>query len=390
MKVRIEKLFERIFPTPVLLPAGIYHYQSPPDKEKQFRLHLRIEKDGSGLLIINASTVLHLNQTAAEYAYYLVIGETEETISKKIASRYKISRIQAASDYHIFEENLNTLISTPDLAPDTFFGYDRVDPYSQSISAPYRLDCALTYKTEGAAPNSATPQDRVTRELLTSEWETILSKSWEAGIPHVIFTGGEPTLRPDLPDLIKITERLGMVCGLLTDGLRLSETHYLHQLLQIGLDHVMIVYEPGESQSKEAVRDVIAEDIHLTVHLTITPAIENKACEIIEQLHKIGVTTISLSVSKASLKQQMQDVRDYAVSLGMQLVWDLPVPYSIANPVSLELSDSGLEPTKAAGKAWLYIEPDGDIRPEQGDPAVLGNLLTDSWDDIWSKSRQTK
>jgi organic radical activating enzyme len=386
MIIRIKNLFERIFPTPVLLPVGIYHYQSPPDKEKQFRLHLRIEKDGSGLLIVNASTVLHLNQTAAEYAYYLVKGESEDIISKKVASRYQITRSKAAADYHLFEENLTTLISTPDLAPDTFFGYDRVDPYSQSVSAPYRLDCALTYKTENSAPNSATPQDRVTRELLTTEWETILTKAWQAGIPHVIFTGGEPTLRPDLSDLIKIAENLGMVSGLLTDGLHLSETNYLHQLLQSGLDHVMIVYDPSESQSKEAVRDVIAEDIHLTVHLTITPAIEKKACDIIDQLNKLGVTTISLSVPKATLKKRMQEIRDYAVSLGIQLVWDLPVPYSIANPVSLELSDSGLEPSKAAGKAWLYVEPDGDVRPEQGDPAILGNLLTEDWEDVWSKA----
>jgi len=389
MIVRIKNLFERIFPTPVFLPAGIYHYQSPPEKEKQFRLHLRIENDGTGLLIINASTVLHLNQTAAEYAYYLVKGESEETISKKIASRYQITRSKAAADYHSFEENLTTLISTPDLAPDTFFGYDRVDPYSQSVSAPYRLDCALTYKTGISTSNSVTPQDRVTRELLTSEWETILSKAWQAGIPHVIFTGGEPTLRPDLSDLIKISENLGMVSGLLTDGLQLSETHYLHQLLQSGLDHVMIIYDPSESQSKEAIRDVIAEDIHLTVHLTLTPAIEKKACDIIDQLHKIGVTSISLSISKTSLKQQMQEVRDYAVSLGMQLVWDLPVPYSVSNPVSLELTDSGLEPSKAAGKAWLYVEPDGDVRPEQGDPAILGNLLTDTWEDVWSKVTQS-
>ncbi|HWQ47056.1 MAG TPA: radical SAM/SPASM domain-containing protein [Longilinea sp.] len=385
MKVRFQNWFNRLFPQPVLLPVGIYHYQSPPEQEKQYRLHLRIEKDGSGLLIINASTVLHLNQTAAEYAYYMINGESEETISKKISTRYQIKRENAASDYHTFEENLSTLISTPDLAPETFFGYNRVDPYSQSVSAPYRLDCAITYKTEESVPNTVTPQDRVTRELITSEWETILSKAWQAGIPHVIFTGGEPTLRPDLPELVQIAERLGMVSGVLTDGLRLSDTHYLHQLLQSGLDHVMIVFDPGDSQSVEAIRDVIAEDIHLTVHFTLSSAWDKKAFEIIDQLHKLGVTTLSLSVPKASLKQRMQEVRDYAVSLGLQLVWDLPVPYSIANPVSLELSDSGVEPSKAAGKAWLYVEPDGDVRPEQGDPALLGNLLTDTWEDVWSK-----
>ena len=41
------------------LQAGIYHYQSPPEGEQPYRLHLRLEPDGKGILIVNASTVLH-------------------------------------------------------------------------------------------------------------------------------------------------------------------------------------------------------------------------------------------------------------------------------------------------------------------------------------------
>ena len=50
------------------LPAGLYHYQAPPEAELPYRLHLRLEPDGRGVLVVNASTVLHLNPTAAEYA----------------------------------------------------------------------------------------------------------------------------------------------------------------------------------------------------------------------------------------------------------------------------------------------------------------------------------
>ena len=60
----IRERFTRVQP---LAPA-LHHYQSGPD-EYPYRLHLRLEADGSGILIVNASTILHLNQTAAEYAY---------------------------------------------------------------------------------------------------------------------------------------------------------------------------------------------------------------------------------------------------------------------------------------------------------------------------------
>ena len=68
----MKQLFSPIQP----LPAGIYNYTSPADDPRNYRLHLRLKSDGSGVMIVNASSVLHLNQTAAEYAYYLVKNES--------------------------------------------------------------------------------------------------------------------------------------------------------------------------------------------------------------------------------------------------------------------------------------------------------------------------
>ena len=52
------------------------------------------------------------------------------------------------------------------------------------------------------------PTKRVDRELTTNEWQTIMDKAWAVGIPHLTFTGGEPTLRDDLPALIAHAEKL--------------------------------------------------------------------------------------------------------------------------------------------------------------------------------------
>jgi hypothetical protein len=36
-----------------------------------------------------------------------------------------------------------------------------------------------------------------------------------------------------------------------------------------------------------------------------------------------------------------------------------------------------------AGKAWMYVEPDGDVLPAQGEAdKVLGNFLHDGWEQI--------
>ena len=39
----------------------------------------------------------------------------------------------------------------------------------------------------------------------------------------------------------------------------------------------------------------------------------------------------------------LESARNQAASLGMKLVWDMPVPYSASNPVALELKDADHE-----------------------------------------------
>lgn len=386
MLKRLRLFFDRFFEPVKPLPAGTYPYQSPPETEVPYRLHLRLSPDGEGLLIINASTLLHLNQTAAEYAYHFVQGTSREEVGKWMAKRYNVAAEQALQDFDELRERIETLIQTPDLDPETFLGFERLDPYSSDIRVPYRLDCALTYHlSEGVSPQLA-PTARVTRELLGEEWKTILKKAWDAGIPHVVFTGGEPTLRPDLPDLVAYAESLGQVTGLLTDGLRLAEKDFLQQLLQNGLDHIMLVLDPGNPAAWEALRDALAEDIFVTVHLTLTPSNASQLPGLLPRLAEMGLKSLSLSTISHDLKPELKALVSMAADHGLSLTWDLPVPYSSQHPVALDHEDE--EPYfDGAGRAWMYVEPDGDVLPAQGREQVLGNLLKDAWEDI-QKARE--
>ena len=377
IRENIRRLFEPAKP----IPPGTYHYQAPPEDPDDYRLHLRIEADGSGLLIVNAATVLHLNQTAAEYAYYLVQNLPDEQVVKNITSRYRISKEKALSEYRNFFERVDTLIATPDLDPDTYLGFDRTDPFPAEISAPYRLDCAITYHVREEAPSGVAPLERVERELDTSEWKAILDKAWTIGIPHIVFTGGEPTLREDLVELITYAESLGQVTGLMTDGIRFAEPDYLRELLRTGLDHITLILQPEVDAEWQALANLLAEDIFVAVHLTLTPENNTQVFGLLNRLAEMGVKAISLSASTPALSQVLQEVREYEASLDMELVWNLPVPYSVLNPVSLETG--GKEQIEGAGRAWIYIEPDGDVLPSQGIQRVLGNFLRDPWEQIW-------
>jgi Radical SAM superfamily len=362
------------------LPADTHTYKSGPD-EPAYRLHLRLLKDGSGILIVNAATVMHLNGTAAEFAYYMMKGLAPDKVARRVSDRYQISLPEAHKDYQDFRDRIQTLIHTPDLDPTTYLDFERVAPHSLELSAPLRLDCALTYRLPAGTQAEYAPTKRVDRELTTEEWQSILNKAWGAGIPHITFTGGEPTLREDLPALIAHAEKVGQVTGLLSDGLKLADKRYLHSLLQTGLDHLLFILQPENPASWLALETILPEDLYTTVHLTVTPENVNKSAQTLEKMAKLQVKSLSLGASEASLHETLHALHNQASSLGMTLRWDLPVPYSAENPVSHETLED--EVPSGAGKVWLYVEPDGDVLPAQGlADQILGNFLKDPWEKI--------
>jgi pyruvate-formate lyase-activating enzyme len=375
---RLANRFAKVQP----LAEGVYHKQDMQDG-KPYRVHLRLKPDGSGIFILNASIVLQLNATAAEYAYHFIRGTEPDQAAKEIAARYRVSEDVARQDYRDFLDRIETLISTPDLDPVSFLDFERIAPHSADLTAPLRLDCALTYRLRPDSDAEYAPTKRVERELTTHEWRVILDRAWQAGIPHVTFTGGEATLREDLADLIAHAEKNGQVCGLLTDGLQLLDPEYLHLLLQTGLDHILFLLQPDNEKSWAALEKVMSEDIFVTVHLTLNQNNIGNAERILERLGTFQVASLSMTSSDASLGDTFDALRDKAAALRLTLRFDLPVPYSEYNPVVYEAAEDAIP--EGAGRAWLYVEPDGDVLPSQGHSnKVLGNLLRDDWKTIYT------
>lgn len=377
------------------LPAGIYHFQTPAEDPNNYRFHLRIQPDGSGYLVLNAATILHLNQTATEYAYLFISEASPESAASHMTTRYAgIRKSVASNEFEEFKAQVYALLESQDQDPVALLGIEREALYSGEISAPYRLDCALTYRLPPMAPPEAAPHKNVDRELSTPEWREILDKAWQAGIPHILFTGGEPTLRTDLPELITHAEQNGQVTGLLTDGHQLKDSTYLKELLSAGLDHTLITLNPDLETSWEAIasfqywQNILAEDIFVALHITITEENKRAARSILGRVLEAGISAVSLTAASKDLAAPLQEYHDIAGSLGLDLIWDLPVPYSALNPVNLDLDlaqhEEGSEP-QSIGKGSLYVEPDGDVLLSRERPTPLGNLLREPWESIWAK-----
>jgi organic radical activating enzyme len=367
------------------LKPGIYHYTASPDSPIPYRLHLRIEADGTGILIVNAATVLHLNSTATAHALQLVQGVSSDEAAKAISQRFRVSKKQALEDFEVLQQKILTLATNPDVDPVLYMDLDRKDPYETTPVAPYRLDLALTYTTNPNGELDPLARARVDKELSTEEWKGILQKAWDAGIPHVTFTGGEPTRREDLIELITFAEKLGQVTGVLTDGRRLSNKEYVDALSQAGLDHFLIALVPEDTESVQGLKNALESDVFTAAHVTLTEELAPQVKDLLTQLAEMGLRAISISGPQTSdeLKNAISQAGEWAADLGMDLIWDIPAPYSQNNPIAIEITKA----SSGAGRAWLYVEPDGDVLPEQGVNKVLGNISREAWSDIWEKAK---
>ena len=87
-------------------------------------------------------------------------------------------------------------------------------------------------------------EDRVARESRLSRIDTATAQKIMAEAPareEIMFTAGEPTLRPDLPELIEHAAALGYRrIGVITNGRRLSYPEYLRKLVRAGLNYVLV------------------------------------------------------------------------------------------------------------------------------------------------------
>lgn len=387
--------------------AGLHAYQVTLDGG-QARVHLRIENDGHGLLLVNANSSFHLNPTAALLAWMHLEGFSRERAISHLQRIFNISARNAERDVTETWLQLENLLSPDGACPIHDLAFDIVPPFSQVPSAPYRMDLALTYRCNDNCAHCYNARPRDFPELDTTSWMNILDQLWQIGIPHICFTGGEATLRRDLPELIRHAEELGQITGLLSNGRRLHDPHYVAQLAEAGLDHVQITLEssvedthdrmvaaPGAwGQTVGGIRNALEAGLFVMTNTTLLQANVHEICETIDALAEMGVPTIGINaliyagkgatvgtgIPEAALEPILIEVRERTRMHGQRLIWYTPTQYCHFDPVQLELGVKGC--TAAAYN--MCVEPDGGVIPCQSYYQPLGNMLSDPWDSIWN------
>ena len=411
MVKRVSNLFPRFLfkggsQTPDLPKAGVYHY-SREDRGGKARIHLRLEADGHGLLLVNANRAFHLNPTAALMAYLALEKVPQPAAVKAITRQYKVPGESALLDYAQFLPQLDELTAPDGACPVHELDLDILAPFSKQPSAPYRMDLALTYRCNNNCPHCYNARPRTFPEMDTAAWKRTLDLLWSIGIPHIVFTGGEPTLRPDLPELIAHAENLGQITGINTNGRKLKDPAFVQSLVAAGLDHVQITLESHNpaihdhmvaphgawEETVAGVRNALATRLFVMTNTTLLQENAPFLSDTLDFLADLGVPTIGLNaliysgrgstvgtgLAESALPPLLDLARSKTEATNQRLIWYTPTQYCNFDPVQMDLGVKGC----SAALYNMCIEPNGDVLPCQSYYTSLGNILADPWQSIW-------
>jgi hypothetical protein len=361
------------------LDPGFLVYHTPPEAPTQYRLHLRVETDGEGVLIINASSILHLNQSATEIAYYNMEGKSNPEIAKLLSKRFAIRPDIATKDVDEFLAKIQNFIKTLDLRPDADFGFE-THLNVENISAPYRLDCCLNYDLE--ASQQVLDPKPLEKDLSTQDWKTVIKQAYDAAIPHLVFYGGEPTLREDLLELLSYCEELGLVTGLVSSGRKLGDPEYVKDLIASGLDHLMIPWVLSDTQMREALNHILPLDLYTCINLPIQQGYDYRP--LIGELKTLGANAFSLAPVSEGDYSYFLELCDYVENLeGVDFVQDMPLSVSsdtfnrTEEILDFEVDDSAY--------TIMKVDTEGKLHTSFPPHLLLGSMVTEDWKVLWER-----
>ncbi|MCD6359678.1 MAG: radical SAM protein [Armatimonadetes bacterium] len=407
---RLAALAGRALPAP-----GLYHYLVGGDGRRR-HLHLRIHSDRTALLFINALETIHLSPTDGETAWLVLERLPREEALERLRAAYPDV---PAPDLDRILERMARLITRISSANDDCVtcntGIPQPPPLSVRAQAPYKVDIALTYACNNRCSHCYNePQRRSMPSLSEEQWERVLERLWDIGVPYVIFTGGDPTMHPAVVALTAHASSLGMIVGMNTNGRRLSEPGYAERLAGAGLDHAQItlashraelhdrvVGRPGAFEETVAgIRRALDCGLHTLTNTTLTRDNSAEALDIVDFLHSLGIRTFAMNgmihsgcganhptaLDAVEAAPVLARVRERAGELGMRFLWYTPTRYCSFSPLQAGL---GIRTCNAAEYS-ICIEPDGGVLPCQSWYRPVGNILADRWEDIWNSDLFTR
>ena len=239
-------------------------------------------------------------------------------------------------------------------------------------------------------------------DLKTPDFLKIISNLAKKGCFEITFSGGEPTVNPDLPKLISHASSLGMTCRMITNGTLLSY-NLVKKLKAAGLMSAQVSLEGLRDQHNEitqnncydncviGIRNLIKNGINVSTNTTICSKNKDNILDVLSFVKSLGL-------KKASVNYCVTD--DNSLKLSDDELFSLIKKISNFNKKQDKFKVTWLQPIElcffkmtdyfdktskcSACYSSIVISANGDIRPCSFSEVSVGNIKKDNLSDIWN------
>jgi len=370
---------------PDLDAPGLYHY-TQLHGDFPVRFHLRVDPDGGGLLLANASEAAHLSPVGVAMVRGALEGLDDTEIIQRVRTDFAGGSIaQVTRDLEAVRKLLADLLTPEDNYPITNFGGADAPPEKRRLLAPYQA-----YVTQGEPATV----------------EAALRKLWDAGVPQATVLA-QPDLPPEgLVRLVECAEDLGMIAGIRTLAGWLPEA-VLRDAGLAGLDFLELVLASAEAAEHDAatgpgdhaafLRAVEAcHDMELCpmAQVPLTARNADELPEIVAFAAQQAIRNLDFfalacldadaegspgALPARALPQVATMVAECAEECGARFLWAPPVRFDVRKSVA----DHVAAGPRAGADASIRVDADGAVYAPRGPREPCGNLLRQSWDAVW-------
>jgi radical SAM protein with 4Fe4S-binding SPASM domain len=410
---------------------GVVRIHLVPAKYNPFKVSPSVViLNGKDILPINLSWTILLAIFIEEVNKFdgnEITDEELKIVADTVVSR--MSKIYRVKDVNIFKEDLDKILNvfvaiSEGREPDVDIGQLSIGDYANKMKAPHRMDLMISSMTKDGHWNcnqqclhcyaaGQTYSDK--KELSTDEWKKAIDKCKKACIPQVTFTGGEPTLRKDLVELVEYSK--WFVTRLNTNGVLLTE-ELCQKLYEASLDSVQVTFyssnaeehnklvgAPNYEKTVQGIKNAINAGLAISINTPLC-SINKNYLDTLKFLHELGVKYVTCSgliitgnaTKDASKETQLSEDELYNILKEAKKYTDenlMEISFTSPGWIAEEkLKELGLDiPTCGACLSNMAIAPDGEVVPCQSwlkDGSGLGNILQTPWKKIWNNKECQK
>src|SRR4029077_4257114 len=224
---------------------------------------------------------------------------------------------------------------------------------------------------------------RINHELTTDEWEHVIHQAARLGVLQIGFSGGEPLVRRDLPELIRAAREASLYTNLITSGIGLDDDRVCG-LRDAGLDSVQLSFQSDEAEIADEIAgarahqrklDVAAKvrsaGIPLSLNFVIHRRNIDRLANMIELAERLGAERVELAnvqfygwafLNRAALlptREQVDRAREIATAAKARLAGRIDIFYVLP-----DYYETWPKPClNGWGQRYLTVNPIGDVLP---------------------------